>query len=132
MADGTHSPESHFLTGQSTDCRTKLEQGAPIESGICRIQRVINMNIEQAGSGKARRILGDIVMGELFLIQATIESATAIGSGLSTLGKQFGSSNDDAETSETFGSIIQRTADEAVEPYITRFKYLRQLMSTDS
>ncbi|MFT6285302.1 MAG: hypothetical protein ACJA09_000036 [Alcanivorax sp.] len=90
------------------------------------------MNIEQAGSGKARRILGDIVMGELFLIQATIESAIAIGSGLSTLGKQCDSSNDDAETRETFGSVIQRTADEAIEPYITRFKYLRQLMSTDS
>jgi hypothetical protein len=95
-------------------------------------EKIITMQTDQADSGKARRVFGDIVMAELFLVQATIESATAIGSGLSALGKQFDSGNDNAETRETFGSVIQRTADEAIEPYTTRFKYLRQLMDTDS
>jgi hypothetical protein len=90
------------------------------------------MNTQQAEPGRARRLFGDIVMAEMFLVQATIESATAIGSGLSALGKQFDSGNDNAETRETFGSVIQRTADEAIEPYTTRFKYLRQLMDKDS
>ena len=95
-------------------------------------ERLITMQTEQIDSGRARRVFEDIIMAELFLVQATIESATAIGNGFSALGKQFDSSNVDAETRETFGSVIQRTADEAIEPYTTRFKYLRQLMDKDS
>jgi hypothetical protein len=90
------------------------------------------MNTQQAEPGRTRQLFGDIVMAEMFMVQATIESATAIGSGLSALGKQFDSSNDNTDTKETFGSVIQRTADEAIEPYTTRFKYLRQLMDKDS
>ena len=95
-------------------------------------ERLITMQTEQIDSGRARRVFEDIIMAELFLVQATIESATAIGNGVSALGKQFDGSNADAETRETFGSVIQRTADEAIEPYTTRFKYLRQLMDKDS
>ncbi|MEH6516374.1 MAG: hypothetical protein V7742_06800 [Halioglobus sp.] len=95
-------------------------------------EKIITMQTEQTGSGKAQRVFSDIVMAELFLVQATIESATAIGSGFTALGRQFDSSNDDAETRETLGSVIQRTADEAIEPYTTRFKYLRQLINKDT
>ena len=36
-----------------------------------------------------RQTVDDLIIAELFLVQATIESATAIGDGLSTLGRQI-------------------------------------------
>ena len=90
------------------------------------------MKTQQAEPGRGRRLFGDIVMAEMFLVQATIESAAAIGNGLNALGKQFDSDTDASETAETYSSVIQRTAEEAIEPYTSRFKYLRELMEKDS
>ena len=86
------------------------------------------MQAKELQQSRMRRTVNDLVMAEMFMVQATIESAAAIGDGLAELGRQI-SRNDEAEISpwDTVSSVLQRTADEAIEPYTSRLKYLREL-----
>ncbi|MDA8752641.1 hypothetical protein N9M39_00610 [Halieaceae bacterium] len=78
---------------------------------------------------RVRRAVNDLVLAEMFLVQATIESATAIGDGLSALGRQLGAEADEAANDEhSLGAVLSRTADEAIEPYTSRFRILRELL----
>lgn len=89
------------------------------------------MQGEQFQPGRVRRTVNDLVMAEMFLLQATLESATAIGQGIETLGRQITSDEDQQETTwSSISNVLQRTADEAVEPYATRYRYFRKMIST--
>lgn len=90
------------------------------------------MQTSKPTQSRFRRTIDDLIIAEMFLVQATIESATAIGDGLSTLGRQI-TSGDDAGSApaDTIGHTLQRIADGAVEPYTSRFRYLRELNSGD-
>ncbi len=90
------------------------------------------MQEQQTTPGRVRRTVNDLVMAEMFLVQATIESATAIGDGINELGRQL-SAGDEQESSpwESIAGVLQRTADEAIEPYTTRYRYLRDIFSKD-
>ena len=90
------------------------------------------MQEPQQSSGRMRRTVNDLVMAEMFLVQATIESAAAIGDGLDELGRQL-SGGDEREASpwESITGVLQRTADEAIEPYTTRFRYLLDIIGAD-
>ena len=79
-----------------------------------------------------RRAVSDLVVAELFLVQATIESASLISDGISELGKQFYWSDDDTPPQEPIKTVLQRTRDEVVESYASRFNYLRKLIDSDS
>ena len=81
---------------------------------------------------KMRRAVSDLVVAELFLVQATIESASLISDGISELGKQFYWSEDDTPPQEPIKTVLQRTRDEVVESYSSRFNYLRKLIDSDS
>lgn len=82
-------------------------------------------------SGKMRKTVNDLVMAEMFLLQATIESVNAIGDGVSELRRQF-AANDDVETEgDSITDTLQRIADDAVEPYTTRFKFFRDMISSN-
>jgi len=91
------------------------------------------MQANEVQQSRVRRTVNDLVMAEMLLVQATIESATAIGDGLNELGRQI-SEGDESEISpwDTVSSLLQRTVDEAMEPYTSRFKYLRDIISRDS
>jgi hypothetical protein len=91
-----------------------------------------DMQTGKPTSNRLRRTIDDLIIAEMFLVQATIESATAIGDGLSTLGRQI-TSGDEAGSApaDSIGQTLQRMADEAVEPYTSRFRYLRELSSDD-
>lgn len=80
-----------------------------------------------------RRSVDDLIIAELFLVQATIESATAIGDGLTALGRQI-TTTDEAGGApvDSLGRTLQRIADNAMEPYSSRFKYLRDLKKAES
>ena len=54
------------------------------------------MQTNEVQTSRVRRTVNDLVLAEMFLVQATIESATAIGDGLSELGKQI-SRNEDSQ-----------------------------------
>ena len=73
-----------------------------------------------------RRAVNDLVLAEMFLVQATIESATVIGDGIGELGRQL-TSSDAAGSSpaDSISAVLQRVAGEAMEPYTSRFRYLR-------
>jgi len=91
------------------------------------------MQANEVEQSRVRRTVNELVMAEMFLVQATIESATAIGDGLNELGRQI-SEGDESEVSpwDTVSAVLQRTADQAMEPYTSRFKYLRDMISSDS
>jgi len=78
---------------------------------------------------RVRRAVNDLVMAEMFLVQATIESATVIGDGFSELGKQLRQRN--AATGESIPALLQRIADDAVEPYTSRYQYFRDMLNIE-
>jgi hypothetical protein len=88
------------------------------------------METNNLNQGLVRRAVDDLIIAELFLVQATIESATVIGDGLSALGRQI-TAGDDKGTApaDSIGETLQRMAGDAVEPYTSRFRYLRELMN---
>lgn len=73
-----------------------------------------------------RRAINDLVMAEVFLFQATLESAAVIGEGFSEIGRQV-SSEDDIVDAGSLQAELQRIAGRALEPYTSRMKYLRAL-----
>ena len=81
---------------------------------------------------KMRRTVNDLIVAEMFLLQATIESANVIGESINELGKQFYWSDDDTPPQEPIKTVLQRTRDEVVESYSSRFNYLRKLIDSDS
>lgn len=91
------------------------------------------MQAQELEQSRVRRTVNELVLAEMFVVQATIESATAIGDGISELGKRI-SQNDESPSSpwDSISSVLQRTAEEALEPYTSRFKYLREMINSDS
>ena len=78
---------------------------------------------------RAGRALGDLVMAELFLVQATIESANAIGEGITELRENMYWEESDSQ--QQLSAFLQRTRERVVEPYSTRFRYLRDMVRDD-
>ena len=91
------------------------------------------MELQDAPQSRVRRTVNDLVLAEMFLLQATIESATVIGEGFSELGKQIGDSEVAGQDSwGTISSTLQRIADNALEPYTSRFNYFRDVVNKES
>jgi hypothetical protein len=91
------------------------------------------MQTQNAPQSCVRRTVNDLVMTEMFLVQAAIESAIVLGDGFSELGRQI--VQRDGTGSPYWASIsgtLQRIADDAVEPYTSRFRYLRDMMNSDN
>ncbi len=76
---------------------------------------------------RMRRVVNDLIMAEMFLVQATIESATAISDGISALSRQL----DDDTDADAVARLLARTADEAIEPYSSRIKVLREILERE-
>ena len=76
--------------------------------------------------GRLRRTVDELVIAEMFLIYATIESATAIGEGLGELGRQLTTSEQPGNNpADSLRHTLQRVASRVAEPYSSRFGYLR-------
>ena len=91
------------------------------------------MQPQNAPQNRVRRTVNDLVVAEMFLVQATIESAAVIGDGFSELGKQISDSEETGQDSwESISSTLQRIADDALEPYTSRFSYFRDRFNSDS
>lgn len=75
-----------------------------------------------------QRTVADLVVAEMLLLHATVESLSVIGNGVRQLGRHLVAAPSDPE--QPVGSIaalLQTTAGRALEPYSTRLSYLRQL-----
>ena len=91
------------------------------------------MQTNEIPQSRARRTVNDLVLAEMFLVQATIESAAAIGDGISELSKQISASDESSVSPwDSISTALQRISDEALEPYTSRFKYLRDMRNSDS
>lgn len=90
------------------------------------------MEAKDNRNGRVRKAVNELVMAEMFLLQATIESATAIGDGINQLGKEIAANDDQHDSWGTISTLLQRTADEALEPYTSRYKYFRKMIDSDS
>ncbi len=86
-----------------------------------------SQNIPQS---RVRRTVNDLVMAEMFLVQATIESATVISDGISQLGKQITQRDETEERS--LSALLQDIADNAIEPYASRYEYFREMLNADN
>ncbi len=87
------------------------------------------MPSKHAPQSRVRRTVNDLVMAEMFLVQATIESATVIGDGIAELGKQLRQRNEAAD--ESIPTLLQRIADDSVEPYTSRYQYFRDMLNVE-
>ena len=76
---------------------------------------------------KVHRAVSDIVVAEMMLVQATIESASLIGECISELGAQTDGGENGVATRKPIKNILLRTRDEVVDTYASRFSYLRKL-----
>lgn len=76
--------------------------------------------------GRVRRTMDELIIAEMFLVYATIESAAAISEGLGHLGRQLTTSEQPGDTpADSLRHTLKRVASEAAEPYASRFNYLR-------
>ena len=86
------------------------------------------METSNMTTGRVRRTIDELIIAEMFMVQATIESATVIGDGLSDLGRQLTAGDDSGRApADSLGATLQRIAGDAVEPFTSRFKYLQNL-----
>lgn len=90
------------------------------------------MQTHKAPQSRVRQTVNDLVLAEMFLVQATVESAAVIGDGLGELGRQLNDEEQGRDSWETISTSLQRIADNALEPYATRYKYFRTLLKDNS
>lgn len=81
---------------------------------------------------RARHRVNDLVMAEMFLLQATIESATVIGDGFNELGRKISDGEDNLGSWDAISETLQRIADDAVEPYTSRYRVFKDMISDNS
>ena len=76
--------------------------------------------------GSLRRNVDELIIADMFLVYATIESATAIGEGLGELGRQLTTSEQPGNNpADSLRHTLKRVASQVAEPYSSRFGYLR-------
>ena len=81
-------------------------------------------SLQQRSSSLPGNTLSTIVMAEMLLLQAVVESAAVIGEGIDELGAQL-TSKEPAQRSVS--GVLIRTANAALEPYTTRLNFLQEL-----
>lgn len=80
---------------------------------------------------RVHRAVSDIVVAEMMLVQATIESASLIGECISELGAQTDAPEKGVAARKPIKNILLRTRDEVVDTYASRFSYLRKLSDSE-
>ena len=81
-------------------------------------------SLQQRISALPGSTMSTIVMAEMLLLQAVVESAAVIGDGLDELGAQLTSKK---PAQRSVSGVLIRTANAALEPYATRLNFLQEL-----
>ena len=76
--------------------------------------------IERPGYAPSR--LDELLVAEIFLVQATIESASALGDGIKAARELEGE-----DRRRKLGEVFRATRSNVVKPYKERLSYFRQL-----
>ncbi|MDZ7782547.1 MAG: hypothetical protein U5K56_06245 [Halioglobus sp.] len=77
--------------------------------------------------GAVRRAINDLVMAEMFLVQATVESAAAIGDGVDRLSRTISADPEHPVGEQPMKPLLRHIAAQALEPYSSRLQYFRQM-----
>ena len=80
-----------------------------------------HQTLDAAPRRKASR-LDELLVAEIFLVQATIESASALGDGLQAVREIRGE-----DRRRQLVDVFRSTRDQVVEPYRERLSYFRRL-----
>ncbi|MEP6391745.1 MAG: hypothetical protein ABJ056_17650 [Halioglobus sp.] len=83
-----------------------------------------NTTYQQRSSVLPDNTMSNIVMAEMLLLQAVVESAAVIGEGLDELGAHLTSKR---PVQRSVSGVLIRTANAALEPYATRLNFLQEL-----
>ncbi len=78
-----------------------------------------NEDYSQAG---VQSVLNELVLAEMFLMQATLESAGVIGSALAELGE---------DNKRPMTDLLWDTADQTFDAYASRFRLLRRMRDSE-
>lgn len=78
------------------------------------------MRNEDYSQSRVQHALSDLIIAEMFFMQATLESAGAISNALSELGEP-------RDRQRPMADLLWDTADQAIDAYTSRFRLLRQL-----
>jgi hypothetical protein len=81
--------------------------------------------------GRAGRAISDLVMAELFLVQATIESASILGESITDYRERRGQDGVKDDSALELRDFLKQTGEQLVEPYSARFRILRKLVRED-
>ena len=76
---------------------------------------------------KLHRAMSDIVVVEMMLVQAIIESTSLIGECIVEVSAQVEGGENGETTVEPIRNILLRTRDDVVDSYSSNFSYVRQL-----
>ena len=76
---------------------------------------------------RVRRMVNDLAVAEVLMIQATVESAEILSAGLADISEQLAADGPRRADQPSLPALLQHTAAKAVEPYTTRLAYFRQL-----
>jgi len=87
---------------------------------------------EEQPESRLRRAVSDIVVAEMFLLQATVESFNAISDGISDVSRSIYWNESAEDEPQPIKSVYRRTRTEVIEAYTSRFDYLRRLIGSDS
>lgn len=79
---------------------------------------------------RAERAFNDLVVAELFMVQATIESAILLGDGISEIRDHL-TAEDASDSTEELSAVIKRNSEKVIEPYSARIKELRELFRNE-
>ena len=77
---------------------------------------------------RAERRISELVLAEMFLVQATIESATVLGDRFGDLRRRLAG---EAGEKEALGTLLRRTGRDLVEPYAERIEDFRKIFEED-
>mgnify|MGYP001826808906 FL=1 len=81
------------------------------------------MRNEEYTQTRMQHVLSDLVMAEMFLMQATLESAGAIGSALAELSEDG--------SKRPVSDVLWDTADQTIDAYSSRFRLLREMRRSE-
>ncbi|MEM8560833.1 MAG: hypothetical protein AAGF57_01295 [Pseudomonadota bacterium] len=88
------------------------------------------MSTNTQSSDRVREAVDTLILTEVFLMQAAVESVTAIGDGVSSLGRKMVTSEGAVYPEDSIKGALQHIADEALEPYRSRFQHLKRLRNS--
>ena len=91
------------------------------------------MQTKRIPQNRVRHKVNNLLIAEMFLLQATIESAAAIGDRFNEMGRHAKAGKDSHRRSwESIYDALQRIADVAVEPYSSHYRYYRDVINDDN